>query len=162
MEAVDCGKRIKCFDIYKYSLNLDCKMLKTNKAILSWIYMAVLLCCGCRGIPHTIPSVATNEDDYSLLQDQITNDYRHVNSVLRFIYDEKYNNTQLHYKIYAVDGSLVYSDADEAFTIRYGRNYIALQLDKTTFSAWALLNPLLLEVTNAKNQKQYLKFNYSL
>ena len=41
---------------------------------------------------NRITSVSTNEkNDYSLLLDQISNDYRYINENLNFIYDEFFN-----------------------------------------------------------------------
>ena len=99
-------------------------------------------------------------DDYFLLKAGINNDAWFIEEELRFIYDEPYNDTELKYKIYANDGKVLYSNLDKAVNIRYGRNYIELKFDQLTFGNWASKNPLLLEVTNAKNNKQYLKFNY--
>ncbi len=131
------------------------------------IYLFLLGIClmtfSCIRIHNTIPTVPTNDKkDYSQLSYQITNDYRYITETLRFVYDEKYNDNALKYKIYANDGSIVFSNTDQVFPIRYGRNHIELKLPKSTFAHWGLLSPLLLEVTNAKNQKQYLKFNYSI
>ena len=51
---------------------------------------------------NTTHSVSTNDlNAYSVLLDKISNDYRYINEKLLFIYDEKYNNTNLTYKIYS-------------------------------------------------------------
>lgn len=138
------------------------KLLSTPLPVL--IFGLVLLfafatgCGTCTQLP--VPVTPTNTGDFVLLKEQITNDYRLVNDTLRFIYDESYNDTALKYKIYNNAGEVVYSDTDRSFPIRYGRNYITLPLPLATFSPWARMNPLLLEVRNAKNRKYYLKFQY--
>lgn len=111
---------------------------------------------------NTTHSVSTNDlNVYSVLLDKISNDYRYINEKLLFIYDEKYNNTTLTYKIYSKEGKEVYSNIDKPVPIEYGRNYVELSFPKSTYRNWGLLNPLLLEVIDSKNQKQYLKFVYS-
>lgn len=131
----------------------------TNKHFLLIIVFVALL----SNIPASIPDInrwPINTDDYLLLQNEISNDFRFIEEDLKFIYDEAYNDTELKYKIYANDGTVLYSNLDKAVSIRYGRNYIELKFEKTNFGSWATKNPLLLEVTNAKKNKQYLKFNY--
>ena len=112
--------------------------------------------------PATVPQILTNESmDYSILENEISNDYRYINDKLLFVYDEKYNSTELKYKIFSQTGEVLFSNINMPINITYGRNYIKLNFPKTVYRNWGTLNPLLLEVTNEKNQKQYLKFIYS-
>ena len=97
-----------------------------------------------------------------MLSENILPAARAVNGTLAFIYEEEYNVNTLQYRIYGNDGALLYSNSDQVVSINYGRNYIKLSIpsNQAPFSSWLGNNPLLLEVTNAKQRKQYLTFNY--
>lgn len=138
------------------------------KQLFYYAFLSILISCSSSqntvspSSSTTISSVTTNDyEAYSILSDKISNDYRYINEKLLFVYDEKYNNTTLTYKIYSKEGKEVYSNIDKPIPIEYGRNYVQLSFPKSTYRNWGLLNPLLLEVTDSKNQKQYLKFVYS-
>ncbi|MBR9914323.1 MAG: hypothetical protein GYB32_05760 [Algicola sp.] len=138
------------------------------KQLFYYAFLSILMSCSSSqntvspSSSTSTPTVTTNDlKAYSILSDKINNDYRYINEKLLFVYDEKYNATTLNYKIYSKEGEVVYSNSDNPRTIHYGRNYVSLDFPKTIYRNWGLLNPLLLEVTDSKNQKQYLKFVYS-
>lgn len=130
-----------------------------------WHFLCLLLAslylCSCPVSTVIRPDI-TDDRDYMMLSENILPAARAVNGTLAFIYEEEYNVNTLQYRIYGNDGALLYSNSDQVVSINYGRNYIKLSIpsNQAPFSSWLGNNPLLLEVTNAKQRKQYLTFNY--
>ena len=75
---------------------------------------------------------------------------------LRYIYDEEYNDLdgELTYTVYNDRHEAVMTETDQTQAIAYGQNRLVLALDV----CWTDGNYYVLEVTNEKKEKWYVKF----
>lgn len=75
---------------------------------------------------------------------------------LNFVYNERYNDsdTLLDYKIYSWKREVVMDNSTNALSVVKGKNKYSLYIPNTLFCG----SFYLLEITNERNQKQYLRF----
>ncbi len=106
---------------------------------------------------------AKKNSTYTLLKRKLDGSYYQVtNNTLRFKYDEEYNDTDnlLNFRIYKTsDNSLAASDANVQNIFKkvyYGDNRYAF--DVTLLNGGLASGDYVLEVTNEKSEKQYLRF----
>lgn len=98
-------------------------------------------------------------DLYAPLQQQPDSEYRMISTdILRIRYRELYESNQLQYTVFDDRHKVVQTQANYPVPIRYGTNYLDIRLVNLISGTTVTEGRYLLEVSNAKNYKQYLSF----
>jgi hypothetical protein len=110
-------------------------------------------------VPVALGKKPKNSKIYPLVKKKLDAGYYHtVRCHLKFKYDEEYNDADgsLAYKIYDNANQLVYSNINFAVPISYGINLCDVDLGLLSTGYYVL------EVTNQKEEKWYLRFKHTL
>lgn len=107
--------------------------------------------------PFTFSLLSTPTDQTVLLK-QLDGGYHVANGVLRFVYDEEYNDTdgELRYNVYDQYNTVVATQDDIPLSVSYGDNRLGLNI--ACIGLRLSKGYYILEVINEKNEKQYVRF----
>lgn len=134
---------------YKYKTTLPAALLAT---------LAILVSSACCLTKYDRITPSAN-DLYAPLYKQPGSEYRMINTdTLRIRYRELYESSQLKYTVYDDRHEVVQTQANYPVPIQYGTNYLDIKLVNLTSGTTVTEGRYLLEVSNAKNYKEYLPF----
>lgn len=124
--------------------------------LLTFLIILISSACGLTRYDSITPSA---NDLYAPLQKQPGSEYRMITTdTLRIKYKELYESSQLQYTVYDDRHKAVQRQTDFPVVIRYGTNYLDIILVNLVSGSSVSEGRYLLEVSNAKNYKEYLPF----